>query len=397
MYRAEDIINKAKISPTDEFTDTVINYIGNEAGISSSATLSEILAKQDSNLNNIIDKESEDMIKPKVIIYGKYVGRFYYENSVSESASEEVIVNSYFGEKVQNQIVEYAKVKYPADQLVKTTVDQIVDYIDIDASLDDQGSVADATWDLSGLEKEANGYNKSLNGLLSKSSYRKVSDDGLFNIYDDKNREYINNTRSNIAISYNERLNTFDENTGRVEYISKTAGVSKYNTDLTRELVPVAYRGTLLSDTYSEVRITVAKTASSGTDANQMKIDNLAEVLVYSNPTGRRDTNSVPGNAMAIVNHLAVNNKEQGVWYAGYNSAGYWDNKAIKSENWTQYPENDAWSPEYVTIIAPTGIALRTYIRQHIVPIVILAGTIVIMMVMFGVKQVQIFRKRKED
>lgn len=57
MYRAEDIINKAKISPTDEFTDTVINYIGNEAGISSSATLSEILAKQDSNLNNIIDKE----------------------------------------------------------------------------------------------------------------------------------------------------------------------------------------------------------------------------------------------------------------------------------------------------------------------------------------------------
>lgn len=396
MYRAEDIINKAKISPTDEFTDTVINYIGNEAGISSSATLSEILAKQDSNLNNIIDKESEDMIKPKVIIYGKYVGRFYYENSVSESASEEVIVNSYFGEKVQNQIVEYAKVKYPADQLVKTTVDQIVDYIDIDASLDDQGSVADATWDLSGLEKEANGYNKSLNGLLSKSSYRKVSDDGLFNIYDDKNREYINNTRSNIAISYNERLNTFDENTGRVEYISKTAGVSKYNTDLTRELVPVAYRGTLFSDTYSEVRITVAKTASSGTDANQMKIDNLAEVLVYSNPTGRRDTNSVPGNAMAIVNHLAVNNKEQGVWYAGFNSEKYWDGKTVK-ENWTQYPENDAWSPEYVTVIAPTGIALRTYIRQHIVPIVILAGTIVIMMVMFGVKQVQIFRKRKED
>lgn len=397
MYRAEDIINKAKISPTDEFTDTVINYIGNEAGISSSATLSEILAKQDSNLNNIIDKESEDIIKPKVIIYGKYVGRFYYENSISESASEEVIVNSYFGEKVQNQTVEYAKVKYPADQLVKTTVDQIVDYIDIDASLDDQGLIVDTSWQLSGLEKEANGYNKSLNGLLSKSSYRKVSDDGLFNIYDDKDREYINNTRSNIAISYNERLNTFDENTGRVEYISKIVKASNYNTDLTRELVPVAYRGTLLSDTYSEVRITVAKTASSGTDANQMKIDNLAEVLVYSNPTGRRDTNSVPGNAMAIVNHLAVNNKEQGVWYAGYNSAGYWDNKAIKSENWTQYPENDAWSPEYVTIIAPTGIALRTYIRQHIVPIVILAGTIVIMMVMFGVKQVQIFRKRKED
>ncbi len=409
LYRAEEIVDKATIVPTDKLTENIISNMASDEGVASNTTLTEIM-KNDANLKDIVTGDNistnanEDTIRPKVIIYGRYVGRFYYENAISETRSGTVTVKSYLSDAIQNPIVIY-----PADKVVKTTVDQVVDYIDIDASLDDQGSIANATWNLSGLEKEANGYNKSLNGLLSKSSYRKISDNGLFNIYDDKDREYINDTKSNIAISYNERLDTLqkhremsttkdnDKDAGRVEYSNGVgAGTSRYNTDLTRELVPESYRTQGDSDTYSEVRITVAKTASSGTDANQMKIDNLAEVLVYSNSTGRRDTNSVPGNAMAIVNHLAVNNKEQGVWYAGFNSEKYWDGKTVK-ENWTQYPENDAWSPEYVTVIAPTGIALRTYIKNYIVPIAILVGTIVIMMIMFGVKQVQIFRKRKED
>lgn len=437
LYRAEDIVNMATIAPTDKLTENIIddmkNNVDNDEGVASNATLAEILAKDDPGLKDIViganENRNEDTIRPKVIIYGRYVGRFYYENAISETASGTVIVKSYLNDAVQNPTVIY-----PADNVVKTTVDQVVDYIDIDASLDYQGSVTDATWDLSGLEKEANGYNKSLNGLLSKSSYRKISDNGLFNIYDDKDREYINNTRSNIAISYNERLGTLqshremsttkdnDKDAGRVEYLNGVgAGTSRYNTDLTRELIPEAYSKLEdKQDAISNIEITVAKTASSGTDANQMKIDNLAEVLVYSNPTGRRDTNSVPGNAMAIVNNLAVGTGEQGVWYAGFNSEAYWDvaiNKKVDEKpefasltaeekqqkkeemkkDWTQYPENDAWSPEYVTVIAPTGIALRTYIKNYIVPIAILVGTIVIMMVMFGVKQVQIFRKRKED
>lgn len=437
LYRAEDIVNMATIAPTDKLTENIIddmkNNADNDEGVASNATLAEILAKDDPGLKDIViganENRNEDTIRPKVIIYGRYVGRFYYENAISETASGTVIVKSYLNDAVQNPTVIY-----PADNVVKTTVDQVVEYIDIDASLDYQGSVTDATWDLSGLEKEANGYNKSLNGLLSKSSYRKISDNGLFNIYDDKDREYINNTRSNIAISYNERLGTLqshremsttkdnDKDAGRVEYLNGVgAGTSRYNTDLTRELIPEAYSKLEdKQDAISNIEITVAKTASSGTDANQMKIDNLAEVLVYSNPTGRRDTNSVPGNAMAIVNNLAVGTGEQGVWYAGFNSEAYWDvaiNKKVDEKpefasltaeekqqkkeemkkDWTQYPENDAWSPEYVTVIAPTGIALRTYIKNYIVPIAILVGTIVIMMVMFGVKQVQIFRKRKED
>ena len=125
-----------------------------------------------------------------------------------------------------------------------------------------------------------------------------------------------------------------------------------------------------------------------------MRIDNLAEVLVYSNTTGRRDINSVPGNAMTI-------STTQGMWNAGYNSIDLHKSQAqgdweTVSKNWTKYPENDAWSPEYVTVIAPTGIALRTYIKNNIIPITILLLAIGVMGIAFIVKQKKIQKNDEE-
>ena len=85
----------------------------------------------------------------------------------------------------------------------------------------------------------------------------------------------------------------------------------------------------------------------------------------------------------------------QGMWKAGYNSielhkstaSGDWE---TESKNWTKYPENDAWSPEYVTVIAPTGIAIRTYIKNNIVPLIILAIAMGAMGIVFVIKQKKI-------
>lgn len=406
MYRAKDIVNMATVSPTDELTQGIIRDLAADVGVPSNSTLKEILTRQDSNLTNIIDKDSNnDIIRPTVVVYGRYVGRYYYENTISDMPSDPVAIKSSMSSAVQNP-----SVKYPADKVVTTTVDQLVDYIDLDVSLADEGAIANATWEASDLVREPNGYVTSLNGLISKSSYRKADANGKYNIYDDKDREFINTTRSNIVLSYNERLiplkkhremyadSTTDEAAGRVEYMASEAGTSRYNTNLTRELLSENYKAEKDPDTFAEIRIIVSKTTSSGTDANQMRVDNLAEVLVYSNPTGRRDTNSVPGNAMAIVNNLVATNADNtGVWYAGYNSVEYWNGLGTDKSNWTQYPENDSWSPEYMTVIAPLGIALRTYVTTRIVPIVILAGTIVIMMIMFGVKQVKIAQRKDDD
>ena len=93
----------------------------------------------------------------------------------------------------------------------------------------------------------------------------------------------------------------------------------------------------------------------------------------------------------------------QEMWKAGYNSIDYWKAKSqaqgdweTVSKNWTKYPENDAWSPEYVTVIAPTGIALRTYIKNNIIPITILLLAIGVMGIAFIVKQKKIQKNDEE-
>lgn len=379
LYKADDIINKA--NAYNEYRGSMTGETG-------------------------IQQYNTSTIKPQIIEYGKYVGRFYYENRI-KTKSATYKIGKYAD---NNSALEDVDISYDADKIVTTTVDQLVDYVDVDASLENDSSIANAAWSTSELEPESErvtgGYNKSLNGLIDKTAYRVVNN--KLNIFDEKNREFINTTRSNIAISYNERLGKLEEiptpdggtencgDKGRVEYAEPDKARSKYNSTLTKELKPknCFLEGSDSNEYYSEIHITVRKEATSGDEANQMRIDNLAEVLVYSNTTGRRDINSVPGNAMTI-------STTQGMWNAGYNSIdlhksqaqGNWE---TESKNWTKYPENDAWSPEYVTVIAPTGIALRTYIKNNIIPITILLLAIGVMGIAFIVKQKKIQKNDEE-
>lgn len=380
LYKADDIINKA--NAYNEYRGSMTGKTGTQYNTST--------------------------IKPQIISYGRYVGRFYYENRIKEESA--VYKIKYYADN--NSALAEIGMPYDADKIVTTTVDQLVDYIDVDTSLENDSSIANAAWSTSELEPESErvtgGYNKSLNGLIDKTAYRVVNN--KLNIFDEKNREFINTTRSNIAISYNERLGKLEQiptpdggtencgDKGRVEYAEPDKARSKYNSTLTKELKPknCFQEGSDSNEYYSEIHIAVRKEATSGDEANQMRIDNLAEVLVYSNTTGRRDINSVPGNAMVI-------STTQEMWKAGYNSIDYWKAKAqgegdweTVSKNWTKYPENDAWSPEYVTVIAPTGIALRTYIKNNIIPITILLLAIGVMGIAFIVKQKKIQKNDEE-
>ena len=376
LYKADDIINKA--NAYNEYRGSMTGKTGTQYNTST--------------------------IKPQIIDYGIYVGRFYYENRIKTEPSAYKI--KYYADN--NSSLEDMAISYDADKIVTTTVDQLVDYVDVDASLENDSSIANAAWATSELEPESEittgGYNKSLNGLIDKTAYRVVNN--KLNIFDEKDREFINTTRSNIAISYNERLGKLEQiptpdggtencgDKGRVEYAEPDKARSKYNSTLTKELKPKNNVGEDSNEYYSEIHITVRKEATSGDEANQMRIDNLAEVLVYSNTTGRRDINSVPGNAMTI-------STTQGMWNAGYNSIDLHKSQAqenweTESKNWTKYPENDAWSPEYVTVIAPTGIALRTYIKNNIIPITILLLAIGVMGIAFIVKQKKIQKNDEE-
>ena len=289
-------------------------------------------------------------------------------------------------------------ITYSGDNVVKTTVDQVIEYIDIDTSLDldENTAMENTSWTLVDPEDEADGTIVALKNLLSDSSYKdygRTEDDGR-GIYDEKGRKFFRNSNVNIAISDNERLSRDDNN--RVVYNS-TSVQSAYNPYLTTELVPTSYSADEKENS-SVIYVITRKNTTSDDEANSMKMDNLAEVLVYSNTIGRRDVNSVPGNAMAIA-------KENGFWLAGYNSIDHYGMRNIDDYtnvggadaiyDWTRYPENDQFAPEYVTIIPPTGTAYMTIVQKNVVQIVGMCTVLVGLVIIFVIKQKKLYGNRQ--
>lgn len=339
-----------------------------------------------------------DTIKPEAIVYGKFVGRYYYTNEVDENPATFKITNY---AKMEN--VTEDDVPYPEDVVVRTVADQLVDYIDVDTNLDleENTNIQNSSWDL--IEKETE--EEELDKLISQNSYK----EGMFNgvqdtgLYDNKDRRMIQNVVSNIAFSHNRNLERNSED-NRMKYIDGlTNPMEDYNNELTVELVPVKYAETHASEypienpevnqdrkeTTSTIYITTRKNIASDKDANDALLDNLVEILVYSNPIGRRDRNSVPGNAMDL-------GKTEGLWRAGYNSIGEWGgdfaaqdfDKNISSEGILK-PENDAHATEYVTLIPPTGLATLTLLRNNVYP---LTGMIIVLV---GLASIFIIKQKK--
>ena len=102
------------------------------------------------------------------------------------------------------------------DQVVKTTVDQLIDYIDTNASYDlSTQNFENYAWDLSGNIKNT-GERRSiptLNELVSESSYRAIIDNNSVdksNIYDRKGNALVTDVSSNIVIAKNNKITKFN-------------------------------------------------------------------------------------------------------------------------------------------------------------------------------------------
>lgn len=411
LYVASDISGKASALPTENLykqmknsmnAEDFDNYLEEANGISGDSTLYKLLelynngTASDASLKKLLDgtsrlsddQKKDDYIRPEVLVYGAYVGRYYYENNLCENEKAYTITN--YSYRVDAADINLT---YLADNVVKTTVDKVVDYIDVNTSSDyeyNETNYTDHTWEKVGIKKINDNNNdkyvkdfETINGLLSDDSY---SDSNKNQILDEKGRELVTDNKYNIIASVNEYIQYTKQNDNklRAEYISSDdEHISKYNERLTTGLVPEVYKNVNDKNAnnkpyYSIANVSVAtrKNTSSDEEANEVGLDNLVEILVYSNSTGRRDTNSVPGNAMKIA-------KTSGFWNAGYNA--YSDtNKEV---------ENDAYAADYITIIPPTGIAMRTFIRNNILNIVGLMIALIVMSVIFGFKQFRIKRQ----
>ena len=138
---------------------------------------------------------------------------------------------------------------------------------------------------------------------------------------------YVTETRNNLILSVDDK--------------NSNGGFEK-------ELVPVT-KATDTDSYTSQIILTITKTVSAQDDANNMRYDNLAEIVKFENTVGRRDTISITGNANPGTSEIFK----------------------------TSLSERDQSATELVTFTPPTGIEATTSITAQVLIIVIISLGIV--------------------
>lgn len=379
----------------------------------------------------------------KGIIYGQYVGLHYYTNGTEATEDKDLTEKYKFAYNGQNK-----------DVIVKTTVDQIVDYIDNDISISkgDTESIANQTW----VESSAKDREEKLSSMsyienTDKTDTNKVKDD---NLVDNKGRKYVGTGKNNIVLTGNENMTAepvtitykksklIDNEEPATELLPSgeiapqledktvvmyttindsvvSSTVSKYNTEFTKELAPT-----------DKTSISIVTTAQASEEAiKNMNYDNLMEIVMYSNPVGRRDTTAIPGNANMIAkqeaaykagydrihedqltdevkNNLPSEAKEVVEDENGEKKTYYFLPKSVaiddsKSENelgkTSVTTERDAYAAkDTVTFSEPTGLSLERQKANMAIRIILLSLIIAAVGIMIATVVV-VFRKTKYD
>lgn len=340
----------------------------------------------------------------KGIVYGKYVGLNYYTNEVSEGE----------GKTVDKYGFDYAK-----DVKVTTTVDQMVDYVDNDISIckDETENIENQSWvDSTDVDR----FNK-----FSSVSYLDNDDEKPDEKFvDKKSRSYIGDSKNNVVLTENENIKL-----GDVTYVKTKMGdedklpetevaevggskmlvpqvetitlkdvysgkdalmsseVSSYNPKLTKELLPG-----------QSATVGVVTSAHASAEAvNNMNYDNLAEIVMYSNTVGRRDMQTIPGNANMIA-------KQTDAFKAGTNWSGDGLNGekiAVELQDGEKVTkvttERDAYAArDTVTFSEPTGLSIQRETIDKVVRI-ILVSLIVAAVAVIVVTIVMVAKKTKYD
>ena len=351
--------------------------------------------------SNGIDSNTVPFISGKGIIYGKYLGSYYYTGEYEEKD----VINNKYSAKLSD---EASYDRYDGLSIVTTTIDQLVDYIDNDLSIsiDDTSNYENQVWVNSSDSDRENKLSAIAYEPNEAGNYLKTETQ----LQDDKGRAYVvkngdTTTSNNISFSANTLMEdkpitvsygkialagesdtqaatrvVSDEPVGKLdttraelsgENVVQTDGTDKklkfltyetqqvdlgyiytlktgnsgntndvYNTRLTSQLVPKTYTPKAGEEgTMYTTSIKIVTTAQANEQAiNNMNYDNLVEVAMYSNTAGRRDMQAIPGNANMIA-------KDYKAYEAGY------------KKNYT----DDTWYANEIEYTSGTGVDSQMY------------------------------------
>ena len=228
------------------------------------------------------------------------------------------------------------------DDVVKTKVRQLVDYIDNDAVYTQAyNSNRDHSWKVTterelldvGASDVVSNSETYETRLLSKSLL--VNDEGLVDLVDKNGKLFTTTQKNNIVLSIDS-----DANSNELS-----------NAGFIRELVPANADSDNVDNYTAAIFVSTSRTIASQTEANDMAFDNLAEIVKFENEVGRRDIESVVGNANPSFN--------------------------IAEEFISDDVEHDQSATELITLTPPTGINTNSFITLQVIGISLVALAVV--------------------
>lgn len=224
---------------------------------------------------------------------GKYVGSIYYYGASGDQS----------------------------DSVVTSTVRQLVDYIDNDATF---SGTLNATKDTSWSNVTATELKELIKSDIVKSQ------NGKDVVLDDAEVQYETENRNNLVVSVDSLESTLN------------------NSGFIVELVPYQAKfDNAVTDKDCQAAMYLTTTRYVGSDSDDLQIDNIAEIIKYNNIVGRRDELTIPGNqdpAKAL-------KKDANLGTSSTVSDGM------------KY-ERDTSATEVITLSPPTGTGLMTWKLQ---------------------------------
>ncbi len=260
--------------------------------------------------NNLTSYQKDGNSLKNDTAIGKYVGNIYY----------------------------YGKNRGEEDEVVTSTVRQLVDYIDNDATFRGAlNATSNTSW--------SNITTSELKEII-KSDIVGQDSEGKARILDTAGVQYETENRNNLVVN----VDNADED------------ASLNNAEFIVELVPEEATEKTSKPYQASMSLTVMKIV--GSDMNGLQIDNIAEIIKYNNKVGRRDEFAIPGDL------------DPGVPYT--------KNREITGETVSlgMSYSRDTSATEFITLSPPTGSPILTWRLQVmgsvIAGLAIVAGGIVI-------------------
>lgn len=218
------------------------------------------------------------------------------------------------------------------DAIVETTVHKLVDYVDNDVVFSSVNNISkDGSW-----------TNTTTEELNTKELIDPNIIDSVENkILDEESRAYESDNKNNLIISV-------DNNDASQEQLT--------NPGFIKALIPFAAKSNGASGEYaSSMILTISRYYSS--ESSSENIDNLVEIIEMYNDVGRRDEDTIQGNAKP--------------------SLGAFEAASA---------ENDSSATELITLTPPTGLSSRVIFMIQILSVV-LSGIAILTVGIIAIKK----------